>query len=93
MRGEYRTYTDDNLYDLFDEVNRSGRIRAERRKEREIREVPEEAASDQIAKPNVSWKPTKDIDEIWDCPYKLAEEQIVDKYTDSLNASTNFSSY
>lgn len=45
-RGEYRTYTDENLHELFDEVKREGRIRAERRKERERREILGEAASD-----------------------------------------------
>lgn len=45
-RGEYRTYTGENLHELFDEVKRKGRIRAERRKERERREILREAASD-----------------------------------------------
>lgn len=45
-RGEYRTYTDENLHELFDDVKRRGRIRADRRKERERREILGEAASD-----------------------------------------------
>ena len=45
-RGDYRTYTDENLHELFDDVKRRGRIRAERRKDRERQEILGEAASD-----------------------------------------------
>ena len=45
-RGEYRTYANENLHEFFDDVKRRGRIRAERREERERQEILGEAASD-----------------------------------------------